>query len=241
MLVRDRMTAPPITMDVRGSIAEAHGLMRHYQIRRVPVLRKGQLVGIVSWTDLMRAMPSPATLLGAQEMPGLLLRAGVREIMTADPTTVAPDQPIEDAALIMRQHKIGGLPVVEGGALVGMITESDIFQAFVDLTGVRGRGTRLVVALSGHHRAVTELVAAIDEAGQRLVSIATYVHEGEPRAIVRVDTDNPVPLVHALAEKLFKVVHISARAPSNAQPGPSPSVRQAAEVRPASGVNSRPQ
>jgi acetoin utilization protein AcuB len=240
MLVRDRMTTPPITMDVRGSIAEAHGLMRHYQIRRVPVLRKGQLVGIVSWTDLMRAMPSPATLLGAQEMPGLLLRSSVKEIMTADPTTVSPNQPIEDAALLMRQQKIGGLPVVEDGTLVGIITESDIFQAFVDLTGVRGRGTRLVVKLSGHHRAVTELAAAIDEAGLPLVSIATYLHEGERLAIVRVDTDNPVPLVHALADRLFRVVHISPRAPSNGQLGSSPSVRQA-EVRPASRVNSRPQ
>jgi len=240
MLVRDRMTTPPITMDVRGSIAEAHGLMRHYQIRRVPILRKGHLVGIVSWTDLMRAMPSPATLVGAQETPGLLLRAGVKDIMTADPITVSPDQPIEDAALIMRRKKIGGLPVVESDTLQGMITESDIFQAFVDLTGVRGRGTRLVVKLSGHHRAVTELAAAVDEAGLPLVSIATYSEEGERLAIVRVDTDNPVPLVQALAERLFRVAHISPRAPSHENTRSSPAVRQA-EVRPLSGADSPPQ
>jgi hypothetical protein len=96
------------------------------------------------------------------------------------------------------------------------------------------------VKLSGHHRAVTELAAAIDEAGQRLVSIATYVQEGERLAIVRVDTDNPVPLVHALAERLFRVVHISPRAPSNGNNGSWASVRQA-EARSLSGVDSRPQ
>jgi len=210
MLVRDRMTTPPITMDVRGSIAEAHGLMRHYDIRRVPILQKGRLVGIVSWTDLMRALPSPASLLGAQEMPGLLLRASVKEIMTPNPMTVTPNQPIEEAALIMRQEKIGGLPVVEDGQLIGVITESDIFQAFVDLTGIREKGTRLVVDLTNHRKGVAELAAIAEETGLRLLSFATYTQDGQRLAIVRVDTDDLVPLVQALGGRGFRVPHLAA-------------------------------
>src|SRR3972149_4514732 len=119
MLVRDRMAAPPITIDVNTSTGEAHALMRHYDIRRLPVVARGRLVGIVSWTDLMRAQPSPASTLSAWEGPGLLRKASVKEIMTADPITIGPDSPIEAAAGIMRRPKIGGLPRVEGGRPVG--------------------------------------------------------------------------------------------------------------------------
>jgi acetoin utilization protein AcuB len=239
MLVRDRMTTPPITMDVRGSIAEAHGLMRHYDIRRVPILQKGGLVGIVSWTDLMRALPSRATPLGAWETPGLLLRASVKEIMTPNPITVLPNQPIEQAALVMRQEKIGGLPVVEDGILIGVITESDIFQAFVDLTGVRGPGTRLVVDLTGHPKAVAEIAAVADETGLQLASIATYSQEHERLAIVRVDTDNPVPLVQALGKRGLRVVHLAAL-PAQVRPDSAIPNRQA-DARSVFGVDSRPQ
>ena len=249
MLVRDRMTTPPITMDVRGSIAGAHGLMRHYDIRRVPILQKGRLVGIVSWTDLMRALPSPASLLGAQETPGLLLRASVKEIMTPNPITVSPNQPIEQAALVMRQEKIGGFPVVEDGALIGVITESDIFQAFVDLTGIGEKGTRLVVDLTNHAQGVAALAIITEESGLRLLSFATYAQDGQRLAIVRVDTDNPVALVQVLGEKGFRVVHLAALPTAlNGKRGHAAHTRpdsvarnRQTDARFLSGVNSRPQ
>jgi len=240
MLVRDRMTTPPITMDVRGSIAEAHGLMRHYDIRRVPILQKGRLVGIVSWTDLMRALPSPSSTLGAWETPGLLLRASVKEIMTPNPMTVTPNQPIEEAALIMRREKIGGLPVVEDGQLIGVITESDIFQAFVDLTGIREKGTRIIVDLTHHRKGVAEIAAVVEEAGLGLLSFATYAQDGQRLAIVRVDTDNPVVLVQALGEKGFRVRHLAAL-PARAMRPDSIIPDRQADARSVFAVDSRPQ
>ena len=212
MLIRDRMSAPPITMDVRGSIAEAHGLMRHYDIRRIPVLQKGRLVGIVTWTDLMRALPSPASTLGAWEVPGLLLRASVKEIMTSNPITIGPDQPIEEAALIMRQEKIGGLPVVENGGLLGVITESDLFEAFIDLTGVRQGGARLVVDMTDHAKAIAELVAIIASRGVVLSSIATYTQQDRRLAILRIDTGDPSSIVQALGTGGFRVLYMAATA-----------------------------
>ena len=211
MLIRDRMSAPAITMDVKGSIAEAHALMRHYDIRRVPVLQKGRLVGIVTWTDLMRALPSPASTLGAWEVPGLLRRASVKEIMTEDPITIGPDAPIEAAAVIMRGQKIGGLPVVEDQTLLGVITESDLFEAFIDLTGFRkGGGARLVVDLTGRAKAVAEVAAIADAAGVVLTSIATYQEHERRLAILRVDAGYPLHLIDALGTGGVPVVHLAA-------------------------------
>jgi acetoin utilization protein AcuB len=208
MLVRDRMSVPAITMDVRGSIAEAHSLMRHYSIRRVPVMQKGALVGIVTWTDLMHALPSPASTLGAWEVPGLLLRASVKEIMTATPITIGPDRPIEEAAMIMRREKIGGLPVVQDGALVGIITESDIFDAFVDLTGVRQGGARLVVDLTGHPAAEAAVAGIIERAGATLASLVIYTQDNRRLAILRADGRDPLPLAEALGAEGFPVLHL---------------------------------
>ena len=227
MLVRDRMSSPAVTIDIKGSIHEAHALMRHYNIRRVPVLAKGRLVGIVTWTDLMRALPSQASTLGAWEVPGLLRRASVKEIMTSDPITIGPDAPIEAAALIMRREKIGGLPVVEGHTLVGVITESDLFEAFLDLTGFRKGGARLVVDLAGRPKALAEVAAVAETAGVVLMSIATYEENEHRLAILRVDAPYPLHLIEALGAGGFKVLHLAAA------PGTSNGKKEGGVSRPA--------
>jgi acetoin utilization protein AcuB len=227
MLVRDRMSSPPITMDVRGSILEAHSLMRHYRVRRIPVLSRGRLVGIVTWTDLMRALPSPATSLGAWEIPGLLLRASVKDIMTAAPITIDPDQPVEEAALLMRSRKIGGLPVVDGDdRLVGIITESDIFDAFLEMTGLQQGGARLVVELGDRAGAVADLTAVLDAAGAALASLAVYGQEGQRVAVLRVASADRTRLAAALQSRGARVRHVAAVGPPAPRavraPAPSP-------------------
>jgi acetoin utilization protein AcuB len=209
MLVRDRMSAPPITVDVKTSIAEAQALMRHYDIRRVPVVAKGRLVGIVSWTDLMRAQPSPASALGAWEAPSFLRRVSVKEIMTVDPLTIAPDAAIEAAAVIMRHQKIGGLPVVADGVLLGIITESDIFEAFVDLTGFRRGGARFVVDLSGQERALARIAEIAETLGVALTSLATYQAQDRHLAVLRISSDHPDGFAASLGKAGFQVVHLT--------------------------------
>ncbi|MDR7480915.1 MAG: CBS domain-containing protein [Armatimonadota bacterium] len=210
MLVRDLMSSPPITMDARGSIAEAHSLMRHYQIRRIPILSRDRLVGIVSWTDLMRALPSPATSLGAWEIPGLLLRASVKEIMTPTPVTIGPDQPVEEAAFLMRSRKIGGLPVVgNDGRLIGIITESDVFDAFLEMTGMRQGGVRLVVELGDDAGAIADVTAVLKAAGAALTSLAVYTEEGRRVALLRVATADPARLAEALPARGVRVRHLA--------------------------------
>jgi len=210
MLVRDRMSAPAITAETRTSLAEALGLMRRLGIRRLPVMQRSRLVGIVTWTDLMRAQPSLVAGVDAESASAFLERTAVREIMSPDPMTIGPDAPIEAAAVIMRREKIGGLPVVEKRSLLGMVTESDIFEAFIDLTGLRQGGARLVVDLSGRPNAIAGLAAIADGSGVPLDSLATYQQCERRLAVLRVAAPYPLHLVEALSDGGFPVLHLAA-------------------------------
>ncbi len=132
--VRDWMTPNPITISPRTTLPEAHQIMKEKRIRRLPVVdENGQLVGIVTLGDVREASPSDATSLSIFELNYLLARLTVDKIMTRKVITVTPDTPIYEAARLMLEHKIGGLPVVEDGRVVGIITESDIFKMVVRL------------------------------------------------------------------------------------------------------------
>jgi acetoin utilization protein AcuB len=134
----------------------------------------------------------------------------VREIMTPDPITIGPDAPIEAAAVIMRREKIGGLPVVEDHALLGMVTESDIFDAFIDLTGLGRGGARLVVDLAEKPNAIAGITAIVEAAGVALTSLATYEQDGRQLAVLRVDAPYPLHVVESLTEGGFPVLHLAA-------------------------------
>lgn len=132
-LVRDWMTPHPITIDPQTVLPDAHRLMRDSHIRRLLVVEHGKLVGIITLGDIREAEPSQATTLSIYEVHYLLGKLTVGRIMTRTPYTIAPDATIREAARMMLEHKIGGLPVVEPktGKLVGIITESDIFRILV--------------------------------------------------------------------------------------------------------------
>lgn len=130
-LVRDWMTPNPIVVDPKTTLPEAHKLLKEKRIRRLPVADRGHLVGIVTLGDVREAEPSDATTLSIFELHYLLAKLTIGEIMTREPITIKPDATIREAAKIMLQHKIGGLPVMEDGKVVGIITESDIFRVLV--------------------------------------------------------------------------------------------------------------
>ncbi len=132
-LVRDWMTPDPICVTPDTTLPEAHKLMTDRRIRRLPVVKDGQLVGIVTRGDLRGAQPSEATSLSIFELNYLVSRLTLDQIMTRDPLTIRPDETIFDAARLMLQNKIAGLPVVKDGKVVGILTESDIFRMIVRL------------------------------------------------------------------------------------------------------------
>jgi CBS domain-containing protein len=132
-LVRNWMTADPITITPDVSLIDAHNLLVEHDIRRLPVINKdGILIGIVTLGDIREASPSDATSLSIWEMNYLLAKLKVGKIMTPDPITIYASYTIAQAANFMLENKVSGLPVVDpGGKLIGIITESDIFRLVV--------------------------------------------------------------------------------------------------------------
>lgn len=172
MLVRDQMTPAPITVPPEETVPDALNLMRERKIRRLPVVdRHGGLVGIVTDRDLLHASPSPATSLSVYELNYLLAKLTVDKVMARRVITVSDDSPLEDAARLMADKKIGGLPVVKDGALVGVITETDVFRAFLELLGGRRAGIRITASSSGAKGTVAKIAGAIFAAGGNIVGL----------------------------------------------------------------------
>lgn len=174
MLVRERMTPNPITITPDKSVSDALRVMREKKIKRLPVLdSRGQLVGIVSEKDLLYASPSPVTSLNVWEIHELLGKLLVEKVMTARVITVAEDQPLEEAARMMDDSKIGGLPVMRGKVLVGIITESDIFKAFLQFLGGRRPGVRVTATIPDAKGTLAKITSAIFGAGGDIVGLAS--------------------------------------------------------------------
>ncbi|MEN6499964.1 MAG: CBS domain-containing protein [Rectinema sp.] len=178
MKVGQRMTRNPITITPDVTVPEAQAIMRREKIQRLPVLDNNKrLVGIVTSLDLIHASPSPATSLDIYEMHYLLSKLKVEKVMTRQVITVTEDLPIEEAARIMVDNKISGLPVMRGDILVGIITESDIFRLFIELFGARHRGIRLTLLLPEKKGELAKVANAITKCGGNIVSFAIF--EGE--------------------------------------------------------------
>jgi acetoin utilization protein AcuB len=131
MKVRDLMTATPITTGPDTPVLEARQIMLGNRIRHLLVTEGPKLIGIVTDRDIRLNLPSPATSLSVWEVNYLLARLTMASVMTKALVTVGPDRDPRDAAVLMLDHKIGALPVVDGGRLVGIITETDLLRAFV--------------------------------------------------------------------------------------------------------------
>lgn len=188
MRVRDCMSAPVQVIGPEAPAWEALGLMRRHHIRRLPVVEDGALVGIVTWTDVVRVQP-PAVG-GPWQVPSLSVGVQVRHLMTPAPMTVTPETALEDAAALMRRHKVGGLPVVEAGRLVGIITESDLFDVFADVLRTGPREVRLHVAVGSITLELPRIVASLARAGVPVVSLQTMrVRGGEGMDLVVHERD----------------------------------------------------
>lgn len=186
MLVRDRMTRDPVTITPDTSFEDAFTLMRDHTFRRLPIVDPtGKLVGIVSERDLLYASPSPASTLNVWEMNYLLERLLIGEIMTKDVITTTPETPVEDAARIMVENKIGGLPVVDtDGTVIGIITETDIFTTFVEMFGGGRAGLRLTVDAPETRGVVLDLAETIYELGGNIISMGSYERTPAKREFV---------------------------------------------------------
>jgi len=210
MFVSKRMSANPVTIPPTMTVAEATNLMKSNKFRRLPVVENGKLVGIVTDRDLRQVSPSPATTLSIFELNYLLAKMQVREIMKTEVITINVDAAIEEAALLMYTHKIGGLVVVAAdGAVAGVITETDIFKCFVDVMGLAEGRTRLTLEFQDRLGILHDITRVFKDMGINILSMATYNTEGgRAEMVIRADVADPKPLCDRLAAIGFPVAHV---------------------------------
>ena len=197
MLVARRMSRNPVAVSPKASIQEAMELMKKHSIRHLPVVnREERLVGWVTDTDLRGAL-----------IASMIEDLTVGDVMIADPVTVSSTDVLERAALLITEHKIGGMPVLEDGKLVGVITVVDILQAFIDIMGVLGASSRLDVQLSDSRDAFQEVSRIIREHNGEIISVG-ILRQDSPERIYsfRIEKCDTEPLRQALEEQGHKVV-----------------------------------
>ena len=177
MFVGERMSRPVISVSPDASINDILAMFKREHIRRAPVIKDGKLVGIVSERDLLNASPSPVTTLSIWELNYLISKVKTKDVMTRKIITVNKETPIEEAARIMADKKIGGLPVVDGDRVVGMITETDLFKIFLELMGARDKGVRVTATIEDKPGELARVTRAIADAGGNFVSFGFFAGE----------------------------------------------------------------
>jgi acetoin utilization protein AcuB len=180
MFVSDWMARKVFTVSPDDSIAEAAKLAKEKGIKHLPVVQGEKLKGILSDRDIKEYVPSKATSLDVYELHYLLAKTKVKEVMKTKVYTTTPDTPIEEAAMLMRDQKIGCLPVIENNKVAGIISDRDIFKVLVDITGVRHGGHRVCVLVEDRPGSVKEVADIIRKYGFSLQSVLTSYERVDP-------------------------------------------------------------
>lgn len=211
MFVKERMTTNPITTTENTPILEAGEILRKQHFTRLPIVKDNKIIGIITRDDLLKVSPSEATTLSVWELNYVLSKLTVKDAMTKNPITIKPEATLEEAALVMRERAVGALPVVdERGNLVGIITESDIFDAFLDLMGLKDTGTRLTIDLDNRIGVIADITETIKGNKINIISMALFHRTNNSGELVlRLDSPRSEKLVEELKNKGYKVVHIA--------------------------------
>ncbi len=204
MLIKNWMTKDPITIEEDTSMIKAIHIMKEHRFRRLPVVKQGKLVGMITDRDLKEASPSKATTLDVHELYYLLAELQVNEIMSRNPISVSEEDTVEHAAQIMLEQTISGLPVVDDqGHVKGIITQSDIFRAFMHITGALQGGVQFGLHLEDRPGLIKEVVDLLRARGARIVSLLssyTTGEEGVRDVYIRVKNLTPEAAAAAQAE-----------------------------------------
>ena len=218
MLVKNWMNKPAITIDKNSSMQEAISLMKSHRISLLPVTYKDRLVGVLTDRDLKRASASDATTLEVHELLYLLSTIKIKDIMSPNPISVPPDFTIEETAELLLSKKISGVPVVDDeGAIVGVITHSDLFKVIISLTGVGKRGIQFAFCLEDRPGSIFDVAQIIRQYGGRMSSILTSYEkapEGYRHVYIRmygIDRSNLDALKASLKEKAIVMYMVDHR------------------------------
>ncbi|WP_040160622.1 CBS and ACT domain-containing protein [Nigerium massiliense] len=207
MFVKTRMTANPYTVTPQTRLPEAVELMEDKHVRHLPVVEDGRVVGVLAPSDIAAASPSQATTFSAGEITYLLAKLRVAKVMTRDPITISSDALLEEAAVLMRDNKIEMLPVVDDGTLVGVITESAILDAFIEVLGFRDPGTRFTIQAPDAPGVLSRLGAIAAKHGANIMHLAVYRGDGQHSTVLLgVNSRNTQQLEADAAAEGFEVL-----------------------------------
>ncbi len=200
MTIRRKMSHKPITISPDKTVLDALDVMKKNSIRHLPVVDGKKFVGFVSEFDLreVRLLPMSEDIM-------------VRDVMVKDPVTISPEESLEDAARLIFKHKIGGLPVLENGKLVGVLTSKDILAAFIEMMGVLEASSRIDVVLGKHPQAFEEISRLIKENGGNIISVGTTTHADESGKKVhffRLEKCEMEPIVEAVKKRHYEIVSV---------------------------------
>jgi len=208
MRVKDIMSTNVVKIDEKTLVGDARNIMEAHRIRRLPVMRKDKLVGLVTKHMLLEAAPSPATSLSIWEVHYLLSKMTVKDIMVEHPDTISPDMPVEEALQLGQEKGYGGFLVMEKGRLVGVVTESDIVRVMTKILGVREKGKRIDIRASNEFGNMKKIMEILDKNKSVLLSLMTLPpEEGEKdwSIVLRLKGEEAEPLVKALTSVGFNV------------------------------------
>lgn len=210
MFVRTYMTADPVFVSPEDNFPQAMAVIRKRKIRHLPVVERGELVGIVVEKDLLSNQPSPATTLSLYEIYSLLETLRIRQMMTSPVITVEGDCPLEEAARIMVENKISCLPVMDGDTLVGIITETDVFKVLVEVLGGKEQGLRMTLRLPDRVGELAKISASIASAGGNIFAVTTSrkLEDGRREVTIKETGANREKMIRLIEEGDFEVLDV---------------------------------
>jgi len=211
MRIRDFMSTNVVAVDEKTSIHDARKIMEAHKIRRLPVMKKDKLVGLVTKHMLLEASPSPATSLSIHELQYLLAKMTVKDIMVKKPYTISPDMPPEEALEVGQEMGYGAFPVVEEGRLVGIATESDIVRLMTRVLGVREKGKRIDIKASGAFGNMQRIMEILDNNKTVLLSLMTLPPQPEEDdwlIALRLKSEDAEPIAEELKSSGFNVTYM---------------------------------
>ena len=204
MYVKDKMTANPYTIRPNASISDAFSIMKDHGFHQLPVVKNGKLVGMLTETELQNVTPSKATSLSVYEINYLLTKLDVSQAMSTDLITIESDALLEKAAVLMRSHDVRALPVMDGKKLVGIITQSDIFDAFIELMGARSSGARIEIVVPNKAGVGVEILKIIAETGANILHMALHNGPETGELNIKLDIEDASAICAKLNELGYK-------------------------------------
>ena len=203
MFVRDIMTTNVVTIPSNTPVADAGEIMRVHKIERLPVVDKGQLVGIVTKEKLLRVSPSPTKSMSIIELTYLLSKMAVKDIMIKDVVTASPDMTAEKAVALAQDRKVGALPVLDDGKIVGIVTTNDFFYKILNpLLGIGEPGVRIKVHGCTGANDILKVMEAISEYDISIKTVGYIPHPDHGIRDLTIHIDAKDEIINKIVDKL---------------------------------------